>query len=45
LNLGFTDFDQGRATIDDDADPAAVRFAEGRDAKELTETIAHAGRF
>ena len=41
LNVGFGDVDLGRTTIDHNADAAAVRFAERRDAKELSESVAH----
>jgi hypothetical protein len=34
-------FDVRRATIDDHAHAAAVRFAESRNAKELAEGVAH----
>src|SRR5262249_56750349 len=41
LNFRFGEVDLRRATIDHHTDPAAVRFAERRDPKELTEAIAH----
>jgi hypothetical protein len=41
LNVGVAQFDARRTTIDDDTDAAAVRFAPGRDAKELSEAAAH----
>jgi hypothetical protein len=44
LNLGLADLDHGRTTVDHDADPTAMRFAEGRNTKELSEGIAHAGK-
>src|SRR4029077_11950968 len=41
LNVGFADLDLRRATIDHNADAAAVRFAEGGNAKKLAKGITH----
>ncbi len=44
LDVFFAEFDAGRATVDDHADATAVRFAPGRDAKELSEAVAHSAQ-
>ncbi len=41
LNVGLRDLDFWWATIDHNADAAAVRLTEGRDAKELSESVTH----
>jgi hypothetical protein len=41
LDFRCGQFDIRRATVDDHAHAAAVRFAESRDAKELAEGVAH----
>jgi hypothetical protein len=41
LNVRFTDFHLWGATVDHDTDSAAVRLTERRDAKKLSEGIAH----
>ena len=44
LYVCFAEVNHGRATIDDDADAAAMRFAKGGYTKKLTKGIAHRGR-
>jgi hypothetical protein len=41
LNIRLGDVDLRRTTIDHDADAAAMRLAERRNAKKLAEGVAH----
>ena len=41
LDVCFAQLNARRTTIDHDADAAAVGFAPGRNAKELSEAVAH----
>jgi hypothetical protein len=41
LNIRFANRDPRRTAIDHHADSAAMRLAESRDAKELSEAVTH----
>jgi hypothetical protein len=45
LNVFFAQGDARRTTVNDDADPATVGFAPGRDAEKLAEGAAHWAMF